>query len=56
MLRHPRILRLLEGVEVDGKIYFATEAVVPFSRKQAEILQSDDWVMWTLFSLLVYIT
>jgi hypothetical protein len=53
MLRHPRILKLIEGVEVDGRLYFATEPVVPFAKKQAEIGQSEDWAMWTLFSLLV---
>lgn len=52
MLRHPRILKLIEGVEVDGKLHFATEPVVPFAKKQAEIGEGEDWAMWTLFSLL----
>lgn len=53
VLRHPQILKLLDGVEADGKIYIATEPVKPFTQLQSKVTNSRDHLLWNIHSLIV---
>lgn len=53
ILRHPQILKLFDGVEVDGKIYIATEPVKPFTQLQSKVCKSQDHLLWNIHSLIV---
>lgn len=53
VLRHPSILRLIDGIEADGKIYIATEPVQPYAMEEEGIRASRDHQFWLLHSITV---
>lgn len=56
VLRHPQILKLLDGIEADGKIFIATEVVKPFTQQQSKVTKSRDHLLWNIYNLLVMLS
>jgi len=52
-LRHPNILRYVDGIELETSIYIVTEEVKPLADRIQEIKSQGNSISWGLYTIAV---